>query len=98
MGQEGARAGAADRCPDMAAPSRAGGLPYLPALAGLRGLAVSAVLLFHADLGWLPGGHLGVSVFFTLSGFLITALLLIERSRTARIDLGRFWRHRARRL
>src|SRR4051794_22023292 len=98
MGQEGARAGAADRCPDMAAPSRAGGLPYLPALDGLRGLAVGAVLIFHADLGLLPGGHLGVSVFFTLSGFLITALLLVERSRDGQIQLARFWRHRARRL
>src|SRR4051812_40918995 len=98
MGQPGARVDAAGRCSDVAVPSRAGGLPYLPALDGLRGLAVGAVLLFHADLGLLPGGHLGVSVFFTLSGFLITALLLTERARHDRIDLGRFWRRRARRL
>src|SRR4051812_21023434 len=98
MGQPGARVDAAGRCSDVTAPSRAGGLPYLPALDGLRGLAVAAVLLFHADLGVLPGGHLGVSVFFTLSGFLITALLLVEHSREGRIQLARFWRHRARRL
>src|SRR3954470_17655797 len=98
MGEAGARVTAVERCSDMAAPSRAGGLPYLPALDGLRGLAVAAVLLFHADIGLLPGGHLGVSVFFTLSGFLITALLLVERSRDGQIQLARFWRHRARRL
>ena len=98
MSGDGARVAAADRSGDVTAPSRAGGLPYLPALDGLRGLAVAAVLLFHADPGLLPGGHLGVSVFFTLSGFLITSLLLVERSRDGQIRLARFWRHRARRL
>jgi peptidoglycan/LPS O-acetylase OafA/YrhL len=73
-------------------------LPYLPALDGLRGLAVAAVLLFHGQVGFLRGGHLGVTVFFTLSGFLITSLLLLERTRHGRVDLPRFWVRRARRL
>ena len=73
-------------------------LPYLPALDGLRGLAVAAVLLFHSDFSWAAGGHLGVSVFFTLSGFLITGLLLMERDSTGTIALRSFWARRARRL
>src|SRR5918998_4930461 len=54
------------------------GLPYLPGLDGLRALAVVTVLLYHAELPWLPGGFLGVEVFFVISGYLITALLLAE--------------------
>jgi peptidoglycan/LPS O-acetylase OafA/YrhL len=75
-----------------------GTLPHLPALDGLRGLAVGAVLLFHAGFSWMAGGYLGVSTFFTLSGFLITALLLTERKRTGGIDLRSFWTRRFRRL
>lgn len=71
---------------------------YWPALDGLRGAAVAAVLLFHAGFGWAGGGFLGVSLFFTLSGFLITSLLLSERERSGRIALGSFWARRARRL
>jgi peptidoglycan/LPS O-acetylase OafA/YrhL len=71
---------------------------YHPALDGLRAFAVTAVLLFHAGVPGLGGGFLGVDAFFVLSGFLITSLLLDERRRTGRIDLGRFWLHRARRL
>ena len=56
--------------------ARAPHLPYFPALDGLRGLAVAGVLLFHAGFSWMVGGYLGVSTFFTLSGFLITSLLL----------------------
>lgn len=73
-------------------------LPYVPALDGLRGLAVAAVLLFHAGVVAVPGGHLGVTAFFTLSGFLITSLLLVERHATGRVDLRAFWARRARRL
>jgi peptidoglycan/LPS O-acetylase OafA/YrhL len=73
-------------------------LANLPALDGLRGLAVAAVLLFHAQYTWMGGGFLGVSAFFTLSGFLITMLLLIERRSSGSIDLRHFWSRRARRL
>ena len=69
-----------------------------PALDGLRGVAVAGVLLFHAGFGWAGGGFLGVSIFFTLSGFLITSLLLTERDATGRISLGHFWSRRARRI
>jgi peptidoglycan/LPS O-acetylase OafA/YrhL len=64
----------------------------------LRALAVIAVLLYHADLAWVPGGFLGVEVFFVISGYLITALLLAEWDQRGRIDLKTFWLRRARRL
>ncbi len=70
----------------------------VPALDGLRGIAVVAVLIYHGGTGWLRGGYLGVDVFFVLSGFLITSLLLSEHTRTGRVDLIAFWRRRARRL
>lgn len=73
-------------------------LAHLPALDGLRGVAVGAVLCFHGDLGELGGGFLGVSTFFTLSGFLITSLLLVEHRDHGSVDLGAFWTRRARRL
>ncbi len=73
-------------------------LPYLPALDGLRAAAVVAVLLYHGGVGWLPGGYLGVDMFFVLSGFLITALLLSEWQSRGGIALGAFWARRARRL
>ncbi len=68
----------------------------VPALDGVRGAAVAAVLLFHA--GHLTGGWLGVDLFFVLSGFLITSLLLTERSGRGSISLSAFWARRARRL
>ncbi|MDT7570239.1 MAG: hypothetical protein QOE05_413 [Actinomycetota bacterium] len=80
------------------APGRGARLPHVAGLNGLRGLAVAAVLLFHAGLSWIPGGQLGVTVFFTLSGFLITSLLLLEKHRTGAIALRAFWGRRARRL
>ncbi len=73
-------------------------LGYQPALDGVRALAVAMVLGFHLDIGWLSGGYLGVSVFFTLSGFLITSLLLGEHRRTGMVDLPAFYQRRARRL
>lgn len=73
-------------------------LSYSPGLDGLRALAVGAVLLYHADLRWIPGGFLGVEVFFVISGYLITALLLAEWLQKGSIDLKDFWLRRARRL
>jgi peptidoglycan/LPS O-acetylase OafA/YrhL len=73
-------------------------LRHVGALDGLRGLAVLAVLVYHLDQRWLPGGFLGVSLFFTLSGFLITNLLLNEWEANRRVGLGNFWSRRFRRL
>ncbi|WP_052112534.1 acyltransferase family protein [Knoellia aerolata] len=70
----------------------------LPGLDGLRAVAILAVLAFHLDPRWLPGGFLGVDVFFVISGFLITTLLVREHDRAGRIDLLGFWTRRARRL
>jgi peptidoglycan/LPS O-acetylase OafA/YrhL/lysophospholipase L1-like esterase len=73
-------------------------LTYQPAIDGLRGLAVAGVLLFHAGFSWAVGGYLGVSTFFTLSGYLITTLLLAEHQRSGRVSLLAFWGRRFRRL
>jgi peptidoglycan/LPS O-acetylase OafA/YrhL len=75
-------------------------LPYMPGLDGLRAIAVLAVFVyhFHNGGGWLPGGFLGVDVFFVISGYLITSLLLSEFHKEGRVDLVRFWLRRARRL
>ncbi|MDN4489743.1 acyltransferase family protein [Demequina sp. SYSU T00068] len=67
-------------------------------LDGLRAIAVLLVVLYHFAPVPLPGGYLGVDVFFVLSGFLITTILLAERDATGGVSLRRFWRHRARRL
>ncbi|MGD0447260.1 MAG: acyltransferase family protein [Candidatus Dormibacteria bacterium] len=71
---------------------------YMAGLDGLRAVAVLAVVLYHLNVGWASGGLLGVGVFFVLSGYLITDLLLAEREREGAIALGRFWLRRARRL
>jgi len=71
---------------------------YLPGLDGIRALAVLGVMLYHADLPWMPGGFLGVDVFFVLSGFLITSLILEEFDRRGKIDFKAFYIRRARRL
>ena len=83
---------------DLRAVPATGDHGRLPGLDGLRAVAVLAVMLYHADLGWLPGGFLGVDVFFVISGFLITTLLLAERERLGHIRLRAFWLRRARRL
>jgi peptidoglycan/LPS O-acetylase OafA/YrhL len=70
---------------------------HLPALDGLRGVAILLVFSVHC-FEWPPGGHLGVDLFFILSGFLITTLLLEEHSATGRISLRAFYARRARRL
>src|SRR5579863_6511778 len=73
-------------------------LPYEAGLDGLRALAVGGVFLYHANVGWMPGGFLGVDLFFVLSGYLITSLLLHEWATRGSIELASFWGRRARRL
>ena len=70
----------------------------VPALNGIRGVAVALVLIGHSGIPGVAGGFIGVDIFFVLSGFLITSLLLDEIGRTGRLDLGAFWVRRARRL
>ena len=70
----------------------------LPGLDGLRALAVLAVIAFHQRLSAFPGGFLGVDVFFVLSGYLITDLLVAQRDRVGHLDLRGFWARRVRRL
>ena len=93
-GSDGEGTAAADVA-EAAAPSR---LPYQPALDGLRGLAVAAVLFYHAELSWARGGFLGVDAFFVLSGYLITSLLLVEWRGTGTLNVRAFWVRRFRRL
>src|ERR1700743_2921403 len=71
---------------------------YLPGLDGLRALAVAAVVAYHLGYGWAQGGLLGVGVFFTLSAYLITDILVGQWAARGRIKLGDFWLRRARRL
>jgi peptidoglycan/LPS O-acetylase OafA/YrhL len=75
-----------------------GRIPYEPSLDGIRGLAVTAVVLYHGGISWASGGYLGVDAFFVLSGYLITSLLLAEWKSTQTIALKEFWARRARRL
>ena len=71
---------------------------YFPALDGLRALCVLAVLFFHAGFDWMRGGFLGVSTFFTLSGYLILSLLLTAHESSNTIRIRDFWARRLRRL
>jgi peptidoglycan/LPS O-acetylase OafA/YrhL len=79
-------------------------LRYLPGLDGLRAISVLAVMVWHHyvigghEPGWAPGGYLGVEVFFVVSGYLITSLLLTERRETGVVSYKRFYIRRARRL
>ncbi|WP_170323448.1 acyltransferase family protein [Cryptosporangium phraense] len=75
-----------------------GGGSYSPALDGIRALSVIAILLYHGGVELFDGGFLGVDVFFVLSGYLITSLLLVEHDRTGTLHLRNFWIRRARRL
>lgn len=75
-----------------------GAFGYLPALDGLRALAVALVVAYHLGYSGVAGGYVGVEVFFVLSGWLVCALLANEHRTTGRIDLRRFWLRRARRL
>jgi peptidoglycan/LPS O-acetylase OafA/YrhL len=73
-------------------------LSYIPSLDGIRALSVLAVIVYHANKLWLPGGFLGVEVFFVISGYLITLLLLAESEKNGTVSLKQFWLRRARRL
>ena len=73
-------------------------LTYIPSLDGIRALSVIAVIIYHANKLWLPGGFLGVEVFFVISGYLITLLLLAESEQNGSVSLRQFWLRRARRL
>ena len=78
--------------------NRENSLSYMPGLDGLRALAVLAVIVYHANKSWLTGGFLGVEVFFVISGYLITLLLITESEQNDRISFRHFWLRRARRL
>jgi peptidoglycan/LPS O-acetylase OafA/YrhL len=96
----GGEADTPSRRRDMLRPSSGGvrTMGYQPALDGLRAISVIAVVLFHAGFSWMHGGFFGVEVFFVVSGYLITSLLLDEREKQQRISLEQFWMRRARRL
>ena len=70
---------------------------YVPALDGLRAFAVLAVIFYHMGLGWAPGGLMGVTVFFVISGYLINGLLVAEHEQTGSISLKSFWLNGRRR-
>lgn len=73
-------------------------MAHHPGLDGVRASALIMIMLFHADPSWIPGGFISVSLFFTLSGYLITSLLVFEGEANGRISLRRFWSRRLRRL
>jgi peptidoglycan/LPS O-acetylase OafA/YrhL len=75
-----------------------GGIQYIPAIDGLRALAVIAVMLYHLGFTWIPGGFLGVDLFFVISGYVITRLLLDSIAQSGGLDLRGFYLARIRRL
>ena len=83
---------------DFARLTDGGRIRHQPGLDGLRGLAVAAVVVFHTGLGWLPGGYLGVSLFFTISGVVIGTVILHDIEARGELSLRTFWMRRARRL
>jgi peptidoglycan/LPS O-acetylase OafA/YrhL len=88
----------ADWSPPSTPKGRISRVPHLPGLDGLRAVAVVSVMVYHANRTWLHGGFLGVEVFFVISGYLITLLLIAEHERSGRVDLRQFWLRRFRRL
>src|SRR3954452_16246100 len=82
--------------PEPSGPRNFGG--YVGAFDGMRGIGLAAVMVYHGGYTFLPGAFFSISMFFTLSGFLITMLMIKERARTGRIAVGAFWLRRARRL
>ena len=74
------------------------GIQHIPAIDGLRGIAVTAVIFYHLGFQWIPGGFLGVDLFFVISGYVITRLLLDSIARSGGLDLRGFYKARARRL
>ena len=84
--------------PDLVGEHNQGGIEYVAGLDGLRALAVITVMAFHLGWSFVPGGAFGVSLFFTLSGYLITQVMLADHARAGRVDLKRFWSRRLRRL
>jgi peptidoglycan/LPS O-acetylase OafA/YrhL len=74
------------------------GIQYIPAIDGLRAVAVAAVVFYHLGFSWIPGGFLGVDLFFVISGYVITRLLLDSIERSGGLDLRGFYKARARRL
>ena len=73
-------------------------LRFIPEVEGLRGIAVLSVLLFHLNKSFLPGGYLGVDIFFVISGFLITSISLSEFAATGSISISEFYRKRIKRI
>src|SRR6266545_2315875 len=73
-------------------------IPYQPALDGLRAFAILTIMVYHGQATWPRGGYLSVDLFFVLSGYLITTLLVAEWNQRGEVDLGAFWSGRARRL
>jgi peptidoglycan/LPS O-acetylase OafA/YrhL len=84
--------------PDLALTEHEGGRSFRPDVEGLRAVAILTVVAYHAGIGWLPGGFVGVDVFFVISGFLITGLLVGELTTTGRISIPGFYARRVRRL
>ena len=74
------------------------GIQHIPAIDGLRAIAVTAVIFYHLEFQWIPGGFLGVDLFFVISGYVITRLLLDSIARSGGLDLRGFYKARARRL
>ncbi|CAG7618306.1 acyltransferase family protein [Paenibacillus allorhizosphaerae] len=87
-----------ERSADSLSPGEKGMRRYMPGLDGLRTLAVFAVIVYHLNPAWAPGGLLGVGVFFVLSGYLITDILIAQWKKKGKIDLKDFWLRRMRRL